>query len=72
MMSIDFHHTQPALLVGGDFSGVVYIWDLSKEDDPLVVDSASAEDGHQEPVTKVGSCTVLFVRKSLLVSISQF
>jgi len=51
--SIHFNSTDPALLAGGDFSGLVYIWDLSKEDDPLVVNSSKMQDGHQEPVSKV-------------------
>jgi len=51
--SIHFHPVVPALLAGGDFSGLVYIWDLSREEDPLVANSGKIEDSHQEPVSKV-------------------
>lgn len=35
------------------FSGVVIVWDLSREDDMVLTSSGIGDDSHREPVSKV-------------------
>lgn len=51
--AISFHPTDPPLLVGGDFSGKIHMWDLSKEDNMLVAFSGKESESHQEPVNQL-------------------
>ncbi|XP_050396132.1 cytoplasmic dynein 2 intermediate chain 2 [Patella vulgata] len=53
IMCLEFHPTNPAWVVGGNFSGEVLVWDLNKEDDLLISTSGIGDDAHREPVAKV-------------------
>ena len=69
LMSISFHPKQPALLTGGDFSGKIYIWDMSQDDNTLVAYSGKELISHQEPVTKITWLNSVSLRKHELVSV---
>lgn len=71
LMSIAFHPKQPALLAGGDFSGKVYIWDMSYEDNPLVAYSGKDSISHQEPVTNVLWTASSSLRTHTLISVGS-
>ena len=51
--AVSFHPTDPPLLVGGDFSGKIHMWDLSKEDNMLVAFSGKESETHQELVNQM-------------------
>uniref|UniRef100_T2M823 WD repeat-containing protein 34 n=1 Tax=Hydra vulgaris TaxID=6087 RepID=T2M823_HYDVU len=51
--SLSFHPNESALIIGGDFSGKIYIWDLSQQDNYLICFSGKDEFSHQEPVSRV-------------------
>ena len=51
--AISFHPSDPPLLVSGDFSGKIHMWDLSKEDNILVSYSGKETESHQEPVNQL-------------------
>eukprot|EP01062_Namystynia_karyoxenos_P065929 TRINITY_DN59982_c0_g1_i1.p1 TRINITY_DN59982_c0_g1~~TRINITY_DN59982_c0_g1_i1.p1 ORF type:complete len:623 (+),score=216.84 TRINITY_DN59982_c0_g1_i1:78-1871(+) len=61
--SIAFHPTQPSLLLGGSYTGEVYLWDTSasassdQQRTPVVchtdLSATSAKNHHREPITKV-------------------
>ncbi|BFY97495.1 hypothetical protein BsWGS_00534 [Bradybaena similaris] len=53
MMCIEFHPINPAWLAGGNFSGEIILWDLSREDDLVLATSGIGNDAHREPVSKV-------------------
>jgi len=53
LMCLEFHPTNPAWLVGGNFNGEVIVWDLSREDDLVIASSGIGNDAHREPVSKV-------------------
>jgi len=53
VMCLEFHPSNPAWLVGGNFNGEVIVWDLSREDDLVVATSGIGDDAHREPVSKV-------------------
>ena len=36
IMSLAFHPSKPSILAGGNFNGEIFLWDLSKDDDPLI------------------------------------
>ncbi|XP_068430365.1 cytoplasmic dynein 2 intermediate chain 2 [Clinocottus analis] len=47
------HPDQPALIAGGLFSGEVVVWDTSRTQDPVLVQTGMSADGHREPVYQV-------------------
>jgi len=51
--SLSFHPNDPPLLLGGDFSGKIHMWDLSKEDNLLVAFTGKECESHQEAVNQV-------------------
>lgn len=53
LMCLEFHPTNPAWIVGGNFNGEVIVWDLSRVDDLVVATSGIGDDAHREPVSKV-------------------
>ncbi|CAG5134760.1 unnamed protein product, partial [Candidula unifasciata] len=53
LMCIEFHPVNPAWLAGGNFSGEIILWDLSREDDLVLATSGIGNDAHREPVSKV-------------------
>lgn len=71
LMCLAFHPKNPAIIAGGNFSGEVLLWDLSREDDMLVATSGLGEDAHQEPVSKVHWISDAKGKKIYLVSASS-
>ncbi|XP_068561833.1 cytoplasmic dynein 2 intermediate chain 2 [Cebidichthys violaceus] len=47
------HPNQPALIAGGLYSGEVVVWDTSRTQDPVLVQTGMSADGHREPVYEV-------------------
>uniref|UniRef100_A0A8C2X301 Dynein 2 intermediate chain 2 n=1 Tax=Cyclopterus lumpus TaxID=8103 RepID=A0A8C2X301_CYCLU len=47
------HPNQPALIAGGLFSGEVVVWDTSRTQDPVLVQTGMSADSHREPVYQV-------------------
>ncbi|KAA8584669.1 hypothetical protein FQN60_008454 [Etheostoma spectabile] len=47
------HPNQPALIAGGLYSGEVVVWDTSRTQDPLLVQTGMSADSHKEPVYQV-------------------
>ncbi|KAM9337972.1 cytoplasmic dynein 2 intermediate chain 2 [Symphorus nematophorus] len=47
------HPTQPALIAGGLYSGEVVVWDTSRTQDPMLVQTGMSADSHREPVYQV-------------------
>ncbi|XP_038589843.1 WD repeat-containing protein 34 [Micropterus salmoides] len=47
------HPNQPALIAGGLYSGEVVIWDTSRTQDPVLVQTGMSVDSHREPVYQV-------------------
>ncbi|XP_070707143.1 cytoplasmic dynein 2 intermediate chain 2 [Pempheris klunzingeri] len=47
------HPNQPALIAGGLHSGEVVVWDTSRTQDPVLVQSGMSADSHREPVYQV-------------------
>ena len=50
-MSLQFHPTKPSILAGGNFNGEIFLWDLSREDDPLISSSTIDDYFHTEAIT---------------------
>ena len=69
--SLSFHPNEAALLVGGDFSGKIYIWDLSQQDNYLVCFSGKDEISHQEPVSRVLWTKSKSIRNHKFISTGQ-
>ncbi|TMS08357.1 WD repeat-containing protein 34 [Larimichthys crocea] len=44
------HPNRPALIAGGLYSGEVVVWDTSRTQDPVLVQSGMSADSHREPV----------------------
>ncbi|KAK3094883.1 hypothetical protein FSP39_007461 [Pinctada imbricata] len=53
LMCVAFHPANPAIIAGGNYNGVVILWDLSREDDMLLTTSGLGDDSHREPVSKL-------------------
>jgi len=51
--AIAFHPSDPPILVSGDFSGKIHVWDLSKEDNILVAFSGKENETHHEAVNQI-------------------
>nr|XP_046231528.1 WD repeat-containing protein 34 isoform X2 [Scatophagus argus] len=47
------HPSQPALIAGGLYSGEVVVWDSSRTQDPMLVQTGMSADSHREPVYRV-------------------
>ncbi|XP_070780695.1 cytoplasmic dynein 2 intermediate chain 2 [Enoplosus armatus] len=47
------HPNQPALIAGGLYNGEVVIWDTSRTQDPVLVQTGMSVDSHREPVYQV-------------------
>ncbi|KAG8010981.1 WD repeat-containing protein 34, partial [Nibea albiflora] len=47
------HPNRPALIAGGLYSGEVVVWDTSRTQDPVLVQSGMSADSHREPVYQV-------------------
>lgn len=47
------HPEQPALIAGGLYSGEVLVWDTSRTQDPVLVQTGMSADSHREPVYTV-------------------
>ncbi|XP_042365682.1 WD repeat-containing protein 34 isoform X2 [Plectropomus leopardus] len=47
------HPEQPALIAGGLYSGEVVVWDTSRTQDPVLVQTGMSADSHREPVYQV-------------------
>ncbi|XP_048745989.1 cytoplasmic dynein 2 intermediate chain 2-like isoform X1 [Ostrea edulis] len=74
LMCTTFHPTNPALIAGGTYNGVVIVWDLSREDDMVLTSSGLGDDSHREPVSKVTwvpDTSSAKKNKYLLVSVSS-
>uniref|UniRef100_A0A8W8IMP9 WD repeat-containing protein 34 n=2 Tax=Magallana gigas TaxID=29159 RepID=A0A8W8IMP9_MAGGI len=74
LMCTAFHPSNPALIAGGTYNGVVIVWDLSREDDMVLTSSGIGDDSHREPVSKViwvPDTSSLKKNKYLLVSVSS-
>ena len=69
LMSISFHSKHPGLLVGGDFSGKIYIWDMSDEENMLVAYSGKDVISHQEPITRIKWSSLKSSRNHELISV---
>lgn len=50
-MTIEFHPVKPSILVGGSFNGEIFLWDTSKEDEPLISKSSIDDYFHREMIT---------------------
>ncbi|XP_035224182.1 WD repeat-containing protein 34-like isoform X2 [Stegodyphus dumicola] len=48
---VTFHPDLPAILLAGKFNGEIVLWNISKEDDPLLGSSQNALGSHREPIT---------------------
>ncbi|CAL1298833.1 unnamed protein product [Larinioides sclopetarius] len=48
---ISFHPELPAVIVAGKLNGEILLWDISKEDDPLLASTEIAVFNHREPIT---------------------
>ncbi|XP_036972296.1 WD repeat-containing protein 34 [Acanthopagrus latus] len=51
--ALSCHPSQPALIAGGLYSGEVVVWDTSRTQDPILVQSGLSADSHREPVYQV-------------------
>ncbi|KAM3600544.1 uncharacterized protein V6R79_024968 [Siganus canaliculatus] len=47
------HPKQPALIAGGLYSGEVVVWDTSRSQDLVLVQSGMSADSHREPIYQV-------------------
>ncbi|KAL7376626.1 hypothetical protein ABVT39_012232 [Epinephelus coioides] len=47
------HPNQPALIAGGLYSGEVVVWDISRTQDLVLVQTGMSADSHREPVYQV-------------------
>ena len=52
-MTLAFHPDRPSLLAAGTFNGEVILYDLGKDDDPIVAVSRLDGLSHEEPVVKL-------------------
>eukprot|EP00743_Colponemidia_sp_Colp-15_P005399 GILK01005803.1.p1 GENE.GILK01005803.1~~GILK01005803.1.p1 ORF type:complete len:531 (-),score=70.77 GILK01005803.1:74-1624(-) len=50
LTSIAFHPDRPSLLAGATFNGEVYVWDISRSEDPVLYCSVTSELFHREAV----------------------
>ncbi|KAG8190125.1 hypothetical protein JTE90_026693 [Oedothorax gibbosus] len=48
---VSFHPELPAVIVAGKLNGEIMLWDISKEDDPLLASTETAVFNHREPIT---------------------
>ncbi|XP_054716481.1 cytoplasmic dynein 2 intermediate chain 2-like [Uloborus diversus] len=48
---VAFHPKLPAILLAGKFNGEILLWNISKEDDPLLGSSERTVGNHREPIT---------------------
>uniref|UniRef100_A0A671XVC8 Dynein 2 intermediate chain 2 n=1 Tax=Sparus aurata TaxID=8175 RepID=A0A671XVC8_SPAAU len=51
--ALSCHPNQPALIAVGLYSGEVLVWDTSRTQDPILVQSGMSADSHREPVYQV-------------------
>ncbi|TRY73188.1 hypothetical protein TCAL_01952 [Tigriopus californicus] len=49
---VQFHPRDPAYVAAGGFTGEIYLWSVSREQDPLVANSSSMS-GHREKITSL-------------------
>ena len=52
LTTIEFHPSDPLILVGGTMNGEIYLWNLDNED-PYLCHSAIDEYYHREAITKL-------------------
>jgi len=50
---VSFHPSEPTILAGGTMNGEIYLWDISKEEDPVMHTSAVDEYFHREAIRKL-------------------
>ncbi|XP_071040250.1 cytoplasmic dynein 2 intermediate chain 2 isoform X2 [Parasteatoda tepidariorum] len=50
---INFHPELPAIIVAGKLNGSLLLWDISKEDDPLLSSTETTTSNHREPITGI-------------------
>ncbi|GFU40317.1 WD repeat-containing protein 34 [Trichonephila clavipes] len=48
---VSFHPELPAVIVAGKLNGEILLWDISREDDPLLASTEAAIFNHREPIT---------------------
>lgn len=59
IISLEFHPQNPAYLAAGSINGNVLLWNLNRDDNPLVWSSKTDDEGHSDAVTRV-----LWIRNS--------
>lgn len=73
LMCIQFHPTEPTIIVGGLFNGEIRIWDISnsgEDDDPMLMSSTVDDYFHREPIAQVAWVKDMKTRTYQVVSIN--
>ena len=54
VVSLAFHPERAVILTGGVYNGSVIVWDLSREDENIVMSTYLLQFGHTDPVNQIG------------------
>ena len=53
LMCISFHPIKPSIIAGGLYNGEIRIWNISNDDEPLLMSSKIDNLFHREPITSI-------------------
>ena len=54
VVSLAFHPERAVILTGGVYNGNVIVWDLSREDEKIMMSTYLLQFGHTDPVNQIG------------------